>query len=76
MDRIEQKIAERTSAGKTIVAGILTSGVSNVASKNYQQYIAMGNTKTKAVLKSLGSVSFLAGHGSRIAKARYIRRDD
>lgn len=72
LDRKEQQIAENQSTGKTVVTRLFTLGL---GAKNYQQFQAMGDSKTKAAAKAAIDVALL-GCGSRLAKAKYLRQDE
>ena len=73
LDRDEQRIADKMNVGVAVVANLLTGGMASRSIKSYSRYRGMGESATKAALKSY----FLMGLPvDRIQKAEYIRKDD
>lgn len=67
-DSKEQKIAENMSVGKVLATRYLTMGV---GAKNYQRHRALGESKSKAMLKTM-----VLPYSDLIGKAKYIRQDE
>ena len=73
LDKDEQRVADKIGTGTAIVANILTGGTASRSVKSYSRYRGMGESATKAALKSL----LLSGFAiDRFQKAEYIRKDD